>query len=1599
MEKNEMASEMLGETIRRVMTEKVFLKQMDMSVWEMEKLLAEIPADQLIAETDGRGRFAAKKILPHVKPLLAKLETEPEEGWLRSCYDYVLRQMFPRRQAEEAETVPRGKLFLMQLLEALFAYERQTLPFDPTMEMCFLSTEEITRKGYNQEYLRLLKLSERSHLYEFMRIGTEIRPYNTLGHIAGVHYVAMYVARQLEALKAPIDLGLVSGAAAGHDIGKYGCRPSEEKRTPYLHYYYTDLCFNRAGMPMIGHIAANHSTWDLEMENLSIESLILIYADFRVKSVREEGGREKICFYTLDESFQVILNKLDNVDAAKEKRYRRVYNKLKDFEEYMRGLGVVTELPATPVREPQKPQPQPVRDIALLRGEQIVRQFKDLSIEHNTRLMNQFYNQDDFAGLLEAARSEKQWKNLRTYVSILGEYSTYMTEKQKLMTIRFLSELLVHRESDIRNQAGEIIGQIVARFNDEYKKELPEGVSPPPKEITNLSLWKQVLANVLLPDPRLTEQHKKWIENSLKSIVSVLLASCAGDRRRGFIDALMVWFEKEDLTDRNQEALLQVAMMIDPQICDEKQLAVMMDFAGRVFAGEDRGLAVAAADVKNHLRRTKDKEQYYKELKQCLGLDCEHELQPEELSEMYLDNLKAGTPWPIKVANIHLMLRSLEEKSGEGQALHVATHLGNLVKVSETVVVRKSAGAALVEIIDKMPLEQRNEIAVELGKGLEIGDYQFSKYIPDYLGVIMLHLPPRELDELILDLEKLLNTTNGQVAAAVLHTFGVVIENYRIYGELFGGSETDEVRKARKYKLVNLIIKGVANYNIVISQEALWTIGMNIFGSDKLALREKREIFRHCCKKLLTLSDNRREEQLDFFNNAAVLKHIYRFVSDYELEEGQLCIEEPQKVAFFPGTFDPFSLSHKAIATEIRDMGFEVYLALDEFSWSKKTQPRLQRRRIMSMSVSDEENIYVFPDDIPINIANPGDLARLKEIFRDRELYFVAGSDVIENASCYRARPREDSIHSLNHIIFKRFSEERKDGAGGQKIYPISGRVINLRLEEYYEDISSTRIRENIDSNRDISNLIDPVAQNYILENSLYLREPAYKHVLQARDIRLEEITQAGREVLLGLSEELAARGYDLQKLERYLEQENVKMIVIRDMQLDGRVVAAAAVNRLDSIDLLAAFGNQDTAAYIRSRAAGAIAVIGWLFASEQSSITDLGQTVLVEIISEMLARDYTYIVYHPCCEAGLMPETVGIVAKQGFINIARADERPIYAADMRSPVIIFKNVDAMIKHPLNKNEAVLAAVENAHERLLAVLRSMYPGELILSYNSGIMHHKMINLITRLNDVDPVPYAEKRYGKYMVVPFGKVLAGVAVPNTVSKTLHTEKYFSRDVSDFTVEESSFYSTLENQVRTIKSFNRPIILVDDLLHKGYRMSAIDPILKANEVEVVDMVAGVQTGRGRDLMTIKERTVDCAYFLPNLKCWIDESAIYPYIGGDGLKNRDVPVASQGAIPSLNLILPYAVPTFLGDVPGSSIYEYSMTCLENARNILRTLEEEYQRQFEQKLTLKRLGEVIADPQHPDVGANVTLDESLGASVYVEMDIERLIRMRKMFR
>ena len=90
-------------------------------------------------------------------------------------------------------------------------------------------------------------------------------------------------------------------------------------------------------------------------------------------------------------------------------------------------------------------------------GQEVVDQLKFAAIEHNIKLMSRFHSETEFGSLIETARSEQQWKNLRTYISIFGEYSTYMTEKQKLLTMKFLYELLSDKKSDVRNQAAQIM--------------------------------------------------------------------------------------------------------------------------------------------------------------------------------------------------------------------------------------------------------------------------------------------------------------------------------------------------------------------------------------------------------------------------------------------------------------------------------------------------------------------------------------------------------------------------------------------------------------------------------------------------------------------------------------------------------------------------------------------------------------------------------------------------------------------------------------------------------------------------------------------------------------------------------------------------------------------------------------------------------------------------------------------------------------------------------------------------------------------------------------------------------------------------------------
>ena len=313
------------------LSDKEFLKKIGLSRRSMQQLFDkdrwEVIFEKAFPVTR---RFSCAEILEFCRKDMEKLSNEPGEGWLSFAYKYSTHILYPDTDfAVSAAPYAPSALYFLNVLQYFFDEERKVLPFDPYDDFRFLTEEEYAGFERAGEYAHFIREFRDQYIYEMMRLNREATPFETLGHIAGVHYVAMTVAQGLYAAGVPIDLALASGAAAGHDLGKFGCKPNE--RVPYLHYYYTNQWFTAYHMEGIGHIAANHSTWDLELDNISVESLVLIYADFRVKQMRGEDGRELTKIYTLKDSFDVILSKLDNVDEKKRNRYRVVYSRLYEF--------------------------------------------------------------------------------------------------------------------------------------------------------------------------------------------------------------------------------------------------------------------------------------------------------------------------------------------------------------------------------------------------------------------------------------------------------------------------------------------------------------------------------------------------------------------------------------------------------------------------------------------------------------------------------------------------------------------------------------------------------------------------------------------------------------------------------------------------------------------------------------------------------------------------------------------------------------------------------------------------------------------------------------------------------------------------------------------------------------------------------------------------------------------------------------------------------------------------------------------------------------------------------------------------------------------
>lgn len=1505
-----------------------------------DKLARLIPRElfALIKEHEFKRESLCVEALACLSPELERIAPPPSEGWVQAVYAALTDGLFADPDyllPTPAQSEAIG--LAIDVLEALICCE--DAPFDPLWDL--LPFDEALPTRVATEYRMFQDAIAREHFLLTLRFSRELMPFDAASHTIGVRNIAVQTAIAARASGLPVDVPLVASAALCHDIGKFACRGSDASRVPYLHYYYTWQWLTERGMEDIAHISANHSTWDLEFENLSIESLLLIYADFRVRGSRE-NGKEVMHICSLAASYDIIRSKLSNVTEEKARRYQLVYTKLRDFEQFLQTRGVSADGTLRAVEQ---------RDPALLSRREALDALRDLTFDNNIRLMNTISTESSFDLLLEQARGEKNTHRIRAYLRLFDEYNTYMTRSGKQKLLSFLYELLMNPEGDVRRIAGNIMGRILANSGPRYRKELPgsapkTAMAPTMLELLDesVALWDSYIIQCLHPDHKLARKHALRISNSLKAICETLFTSCDEASATELARPLFAHFE--NLPETECFVLLDALCHVPPHIVTPHLFSAAVPSLKQMLESRTARWQLVALRCLHHLRRSADAALLAQAEKPLEGeaaavsylrrrlLSGEAAVPIEEISYLYLSNLKNAVHWTVKLVQIDMLCDDVVRRPEN--AFHTAMHLSNLLSVSEHLPVREHAGEALLSMAAYLTVDQRNEIVVDLLRELENGQEQVARYIPNYLGRLICTLPEKEISEAIEHLEGLLRSGTVRPATPALRTLGSLI------------AVLPQTATALIDRCLSLLLVGVAHYRQDIHRNALSVLCHDVIADESLSVELRAYCFQQTNKKLLTLLSDSSRGQLTFFNRAAMLNHLYRFMVHHSVERGSFSFPDEKPVAFFPGTFDPFSAGHKCIVKSLCALGYEVYLAVDEFSWSKHTLARLLRRKIARMSVADQWDTYLFPDEIPINIAMPEDLQTLRSCFPGREVRLVAGSDVIRNASAYRNN-RTDGAAYFDHVIIRRPPTEKAEQPPLSTL--LHGKITEISLPESMEGISSTHIRASIDRNMDISALVDPIVQAYIYEFGLYLRAPIRKHVLTPQELYFAPVS----------GEAPTQFGVEL-----------------RSRRL-GQTIGAVYGHSTSIASLYDELGDVEACSAVRRRTSGKLLMIDRV--TEGISFESM-RMLLNELLVRSLSDDHTYAL----CRCRASDHTgIEVLAQLGFSAVEGVPD--LYFVDMRAPMVLIQDLMLTVKEPYRSTAEVTEAIRHSRPRLRTAITALYPGKLLLCFDAELLNQALMYRVRRQNGSE-----SGTLGREMCVPYGKILSGEVVPETVTKTLHAEKCFKPDGSGFSVVEYPGYSSLPNQIRTLKSFRRPIILVDDLLHKGYRIKKLNPLFEKENVEISRIIVGILSGRGRDLMREQRRQVDCEYFIPNLHYWVTESLLYPFIGGDSVSDR---FDGGRMLTSINLILPYFYPRHFVGTTERAVRELSHAALTNTLALLRALEATHQRQFNTVLTLRRLGEAVEHPRLPDRGKALQYDFSLPASAYLEYDLLTLDRIR----
>ncbi|HLE60353.1 MAG TPA: hypothetical protein VI700_02355, partial [Thermoanaerobaculaceae bacterium] len=1005
-----------------------------------------------------------------------------------------------------------------------------------------LTEEEIARWPSGEEYRRMLRHVEDDALLVSLAMAQEWEGLTIYEHVLGMTGLSLWIGRQLSKV-IPVDLPLVHGAAIGHDIGKFGCVGDEVRRIPRLHYYYTHTWYQDRNLLGLGHIATNHSVWDLELVRLPVETLLLIYADFRVKEALGPDGQKGMRIISLRESFDTIRDKLENLDKEKVKRYRGVYRTLRDLEEYLQFLGVQLDPPGFEGEEPPRPQvPMELNILAVLAGRErpdavalaagrhITSLRRLLVTAHNLGVMERLRDLPALRAMLEEARSFESWRGLRTYLAILGEYAPALSREQKALALDFFIELLRHRDDDIRYHAANRIGDLLAGSEDFWRKDLPEGVVLRP-ERTVLDELSRVLALLDRARPEAEEDMgpTERVLYAVPIIVRRLLRHAEPELRRRAWD-LVIENYSHRLQDRRPLVGLYVCETLEVSLewIAPEQRPSLFKFAEawsehpvsatRLMAWRLLlGLAKESKANPDLMLRVRERVETLAErsggqfsvaelyLLQEIATACDLPALAEQfrrqrahrqdpVREVLLRNLKSRIDWVEKKVNCDYLTASAYLRHEEGRdpgsyfANEVASHLANLLKVSRVEGTRFHAGRCLLRLLPLLTVPQRNELMVELLRSLELDLEAIARYIPRFLGSVLASLPDQEFMEGLDDIEGNVRRGNEALQRLLVQTVGWILLSLQM----------DRLKGDVLRRLAGMLLGCLAESRSSTAIEGFAEMAMVL---ERLARQGKddgrlRAFLTLATKKFFSLVTHRPGDRVRFFLAASALNHLDRAVAT--LHPPPHFPEHPS-VAFIPGTYDPFTVAHQAVVAKALENAAEAVVQMDDYSWRKHALPRQLREELAWMGLAAVPEAFLAPFRPPVNLASPAGLKHLRHSFGSRRLVLVVGSDVLVGASAY-ADP-SSGIFDIPHLLVIRDADKPEDLP--DRIENFRNGVAVVPAPTRVRTVSSTSVRAALDRHEELEVLCHPLVARTLLERRLYVNYPAQKQPVGAPGDRI----------------------------------------------------------------------------------------------------------------------------------------------------------------------------------------------------------------------------------------------------------------------------------------------------------------------------------------------------------------------------------------------------------------------------------------------------------------------------------------------------------------